>query len=250
VGEETFDQPLEAKLVGSDASLDLAVIKVIPPAGKHLPYATLGDSSRVRVGEWSVAIGDPYGMDWTVTAGVISAKGRPLTIADDQGRPRRYKNLIQTDAAINPGNSGGPLLNLNGEVIGINTAVNAAAQGIGFAIPINTAKEVLKDLVEHGKVVRSYLGVQIVDLTQDMSDALELGVKSGVVVMDIVPKGPAEKAGLQRYDVILEYNRDKVASSEQLINLVRKTKPGSSVALLIMRDGQTKLVTARLEQEP
>ncbi|MGE5508766.1 MAG: trypsin-like peptidase domain-containing protein [Chitinophagales bacterium] len=247
-----LDQPVKAKVIGSDQALDLAVLKV-DAGGKKLPEVQLGDSARLRVGEWVVAIGDPYGMDWTVTAGVVSAKGRPLTIADDNGRPRRYRDLIQTDAAINPGNSGGPLLNLAGQVVGINTAVNAAAQGIGFAIPINTAKEVLRDLIDHGKVARSYLGVQIQDLGQDAIDALELqGAKKGVgvLVMDVVPGSPAEKAGLQRYDVVLEINRDKVNSADQFVNAIRKLKIGSTAALLVLRDGSTRLVTARIGEQP
>ncbi|HHW13961.1 MAG TPA: PDZ domain-containing protein [Firmicutes bacterium] len=244
-----FDKPFEAKVVGSDQTLDLAVLK-IDAGGKRLPEVTFGDSSKIRVGEWVVAIGDPYGMDWTVTAGVISAKGRPLSFSDDNGRIRRYRDLIQTDAAINPGNSGGPLLNLAGQVIGINTAVNAAAQGIGFAIPINTAKEVLRDLIDHGKVARSYLGVSIADLTKEMADALELTVSKGVVVMDVVPGSPAEKAGLQRYDVILELNRTKVTSADQFVNLIQKQKIGETVALLVLRDNQTQIVTARVGEQP
>lgn len=244
-----FDQPLKAKVVGNDSPLDLAVLK-IDAGGKQLPAVKLGDSSKIRVGEWAVAIGDPYGMDWTVTAGVISAKGRPLTITDDSGRARRYRNLIQTDAAINPGNSGGPLLNLAGEVIGINTAVNAAAQGIGFAIPINTAKEVLRDLIDHGKVARAFLGVSVADLTKELADALELPTKKGVVVMEVVPGSPAEKADLQRYDVLLEINREKVASSDQFVSLIGKLKPGQTIALLIERDGRAKLLTARLGDQP
>lgn len=244
-----FDKPLEAKVIGSDQTLDLAVLK-IDAGGKRLPEVSFGDSSKIRVGEWVVAIGDPYGMDWTVTAGVISAKGRPLSFSDDSGRIRRYRDLIQTDAAINPGNSGGPLLNLAGQVIGINTAVNAAAQGIGFAIPINTAKDVLRDLIDHGKVARSYLGVSIADLTKEMAQALELTVSKGVVVMDVVAGSPAEKAGLQRYDVILEVNRAKVTTADQFVNLIQKQKIGATVALLVLRDNRTQIVTARVGEQP
>jgi S1-C subfamily serine protease len=244
-----LSEPLQAKVVGRDQTLDLAVLKV-DAGGKRLPEAVLGDSAKIRVGEWVVAIGDPYGMDWTVTVGVISAKGRPLSFADDNGRVRRYRDLIQTDAAINPGNSGGPLLNLTGQVIAINTAVNAAAQGIGFAIPINTAKEVLRDLIDRGKVVRSYLGVSVADLTKEMAEALELPVKKGVVIMEVVPGSPAERADLQRYDVILELNRNKVEDTEQFINLIRKQKVGTTIALLILRDGQTRLLPAKVGEQP
>lgn len=244
-----FDKPLPAKIVGSDQTLDLAVLKV-DPGNRRLPVVELGDSSKIRVGEWVVAIGDPYGMDWTVTAGVISAKGRPLSFRDDNGRVRRYRDLIQTDAAINPGNSGGPLLNLAGEVIGINTAVNAAAQGIGFAIPINTAKDVLNDLIDHGKVARSWVGVSVADLNKEIVDALELTVDQGIVIMDVVPNSPAEKAGLQRYDVILEVNRQKIKDTEQFVELIRKHKIGQNVALLLARDGRTVLVTVRIGEQP
>lgn len=244
-----FDEPLRAEVVGKDQALDLAVLKV-DAGNRRLPAVPLGDSSRIRVGEWVVAIGDPYGMDWTVTVGVISAKGRPLTFRDDNGRVRRYRDLIQTDAAINPGNSGGPLLNLSGQVIGINTAVNAAAQGIGFAIPINTAKEVLRDLIDRGKVARSYLGVSVADLNREIVEALELPVNKGIIIMEVKPDSPAERAGLQLYDVILELNRVKIADTDQFIELVRKQKIGATVALLVLRDGQTRLVSARIGEEP
>ncbi|MBO8126096.1 MAG: trypsin-like peptidase domain-containing protein [Firmicutes bacterium] len=244
-----YDKPLKAEIVGADASLDLAVLKV-DPKGKKLPTVKLGDSNKLRIGEWAVAIGDPYGMDWTVTAGVISAKGRPLTIRDNDGRARRYKDLIQTDAAINPGNSGGPLLNLKGEVIGINTAVNAAAQGIGFAIPINTAKEVLSDLIDHGQVIRPWLGVSITDVTEDMAEALGLSSTDGVLVADVVPGSPADKAGIMRYDVILEVNKTPVKSSDHLVELIRSTDVDETVAILISRNGRTRLVTAKIDKAP
>lgn len=244
-----YDEPFEAQLVGADASLDLAVLK-IEAKGKKLPTVKLGDSDKLRIGEWAIAIGDPYGMDWTVTAGVISAKGRPLTIADNDGQARRYKNLIQTDAAINPGNSGGPLLNLKGEVIGINTAVNAVAQGIGFAIPVNTAKEILTDLIDHGQVIRPWLGVSITDLNEEMIDALQLKTDKGVLVMDVVPGSPAEKAGIIRYDVILEINRVQIQNSDHLVEMVSKSKLNESVAVLISRGDRTRLLTVKIEKAP
>ncbi|MGE5554127.1 MAG: S1C family serine protease [Betaproteobacteria bacterium] len=244
-----FDEPLEAKVIGQDQALDLAVLKV-DQGKRKLPSVPLGDSAKIRVGEWVVAIGDPYGMDWTVTVGVISAKGRPLSFRDDNGRVRRYRDLIQTDAAINPGNSGGPLLNLAGQVIGINTAVNAAAQGIGFAIPINTAKEVLRDLIDHGKVARSYLGVSVAEVTDEVVEALGLPGKKGIVVMEVVPDSPAEKAGLQPYDVILEFNREKIKDTDQFVSLVQKQKIGQTVVLLVLRDGRNQLLTARIGEQP
>lgn len=245
-----YDKPLPAKVIGADASLDLAVLKVESAQGQDLPALKLGDSDRIRIGEWVVAIGDPYGMDWTVTAGVISAKSRSLTIRDNEGRARRYKNLMQTDAAINPGNSGGPLINLNGEVIGINTAVNAVAQGIGFAIPINTAKEVLTDLIDHGQVIRPWLGVMVTDVTKEMVNALQLPTDKGVLVTEVVPGGPADKAGLMRYDLILEVNRTPVQSADHLVELIQGAKVDEGLALLVNRNGRTSLITAKIDKAP
>ncbi|MCL4517522.1 MAG: trypsin-like peptidase domain-containing protein [Firmicutes bacterium] len=244
-----FDKPFEAKLVGSDRSLDLAVLRIEAPRDKSLPTVELGDSDKLRQGEWVIAIGDPYGLDWTVTAGVVSAKGRPVTVSDE-GSPRRYKNLIQTDAAINPGNSGGPLLNLEGQVVGINAAVNTAGQGLGFAIPINMAKNVLKDLMEHGKVVRAWLGVSIQNITPDLADAMRLPVNSGVIITDVINGGPADKAGLERGDIVKEFDGAKVTDSDQLVDMVQKAKIGGKVVLVVIRDGNTRFVTAKIEAQP
>ncbi len=244
-----FDKPFEAKLVGSDRSLDLAVLRIEAPRDKSLPTVELGDSDKLRQGEWVIAIGDPYGLDWTVTAGVVSAKGRPVTVSDE-GSPRRYKNLIQTDAAINPGNSGGPLLNLGGQVVGINAAVNTAGQGLGFAIPINMAKNVLKDLMEHGKVVRAWLGVSIQNITPDLADAMHLPVNSGVIITDVINGGPANKAGLERGDIVKEFDGAKVTDSDQLVDMVQKAKIGGKVVLVVIRDGNTRFVTAKIEAQP
>lgn len=247
-----YDKPIEAQVVGSDFELDLAVIKIKPPEGKKLPVLALGDSSKMRVGDWVVAIGDPYGQDWTVTAGIISAKGRPLTIEEDDGsgKVRQYRDLIQTDAAINPGNSGGPLVNLKGEVIGINTAINAAAQGIGFAIPINTAKEVLKDLIEKGGVPHPWLGITMVKLTPELAKEYELPIKEGVIIRDVFLRSPAYKAGLRTYDVILEYDGVKINDPDQLRSLVQKTPIGKKVNLLIYRAGQKLTITVEIGQAP
>ncbi|MDD3022879.1 MAG: trypsin-like peptidase domain-containing protein, partial [Syntrophomonadaceae bacterium] len=191
-----------AKVVGQDYDLDLAVLKI--DAKEKLSTLSMGNSDQMRVGDWVVAIGNPYGLDHTVTAGVVSAKGRPIKIED-----RPYKNLIQTDAAINPGNSGGPLLNTRGEVIGINTAVDAQAQGIGFAISINTAKEVLNELIDKGKVIRPYIGVWLQPVDVDL--AKYLGIEAqGMVVADIVQGSPAERAGLLKYDVIVSIDKQAV----------------------------------------
>jgi Do/DeqQ family serine protease len=244
-----FDKPFKATIVGKDFDLDLAVLKI--NSTQKLPYITLGDSDKMKVGEWVIAIGNPYRLDHTVTVGVISAKGRPITIPDQSaGKTRAYKNLIQTDAAINPGNSGGPLISLNGEVIGINTAVNAEAQGIGFAIPINTAKEVLDDLMKNGKVTRPYIGVGLQDLTKDLADYFKLKDTNGAIITYVYPGSPAEKAGLQRGDIILEINKKSIKSSSDISDIVSKAKINDKLVLLIFRNGQTIYKTVTVGQKP
>lgn len=232
----------KAKVVGQDYEMDLAVLKIASQA--KLTPLRMGDSDQIRVGEWVVAIGNPYGLDHTVTAGVISAKGRPLSIEG-----RIYKNLIQTDAAINPGNSGGPLLNTRGEVIGINTAVNAQAQGIGFAIPINTAKEVLQELIKKGKVVRPYMGVYLQTVDQEIASYLNIEPK-GAIIAGVVSGSPAEKAGLRQYDVIIGIDKEKVRTSEDVQTILSKKKVNDKVMLEIIRDGRTILVTVQLAEKP
>lgn len=229
------DKPYKARIVGADHDLDLAVLKV--DAGNNLPFLALGDSDKVRVGEWAIAIGNPHGLDHTVTVGVISAKGRPVSVQD-----RNYKNLLQTDASINPGNSGGPLLNLNGEVIGINTAVNAAAQGIGFAIPTSTVKPVLDTLITKGKLLRPWLGVYIQTVTQDIASSLGLSKPEGVLITSLVEGGPAYKAGLEQYDVILEIDKQKVSDTGALTAKVEKLQVGQKVNILVYRNGKYLLV--------
>ncbi|MGQ9558422.1 MAG: trypsin-like peptidase domain-containing protein [Desulfurispora sp.] len=229
------DKPYKARIVGADHDLDLAVLKV--DAGNNLPFLALGDSDKVRVGEWAIAIGNPHGLDHTVTVGVISAKGRPVSVQD-----RNYKNLLQTDASINPGNSGGPLLNLNGEVIGINTAVNAAAQGIGFAIPTSTVKPVLDTLITKGKLLRPWLGVYIQSVTQDIASSLGLSKPEGVLITSLVDGGPAYKAGLEQYDVILEIDKQKVSDTGALTAKVEKLQVGQKVNILVYRNGKYLLV--------
>ncbi|MGE5380795.1 MAG: S1C family serine protease [Methylocystaceae bacterium] len=237
------DNAVSATVVGQDYELDLAVLKI---SGTNYPTLAMGNSDQMQVGEWVVAIGQPYGLDHTVTAGVISAKGRPITIED-----RNYKNLIQTDAAINPGNSGGPLINMSGQVIAINTAVNAQAQGIGFAIPINTAKDVLNQLIENGKVIRPYMGVSMLDMTADI--ASRLGVSSstkGAVVADVVAGSPADTAGLRSADIISKIDSTTITSSSDVQNFIKDKHVGNKITVQVLRDGKKVSVQVTLKEKP
>jgi len=235
----------EAKLVGRDPSTDLAVIKIEPTA--DMKYAQLGDSDRCRVGEWVVAIGSPRGLDWTVTAGIISAKNR--TNIGVLG-PTGYEDFIQTDAAINPGNSGGPLINLNGEVIGINSLIVSASrgsEGLGFAIPSNMAKAISESLIKYGKVVRGYLGVNIQDVTPEISKSLKLGKNfKGVIIADVLPDGPAAVAGIEQGDILLKYSGEKVENVSQLRNSVADTRPGTQVKIHILRNKKELELTVKI----
>lgn len=244
-----FQEPFTATVVGKDSNMDLAVLKI--NSSKKLPHIELGDSDSARVGEWVIAIGNPYRLDHTVTVGVISAKERPITIADQStGNTRVYNNLIQTDAAINPGNSGGPLISLDGKVIGINTAVNAQAQGIGFAIPINSVKEVLDELIKNGSVTRPYIGVALQDMTKDLAEYFKLEEPNGAIIADVVSNSPAAKAGLMRGDVILKINDTTIKNSNDVSSIVSKAKINEKLVMLILRNGQTKFVTVVVEKRP
>jgi serine protease Do len=236
------DKQFDAKVIGTDPELDLAVIQITGP--KDLPSLKLGNSDNIHVGDWSVAIGNPYGLDHTVTVGVISAKGRPLNIGE-----ARFKDLLQTDASINPGNSGGPLLNLNGEVIGINTAINAEAQGIGFAIPINTVQQVLDDLINKGKVSHPWLGVAIQDMTPELQKYFNTDTKDGAVITYLASGSPAEKAGMQQGDIIVEMDKNKIKDSSQLSTAISNTKIGEKHEFLLIRDGQLKTVTVNIAEK-
>ncbi|MGI6129628.1 MAG: trypsin-like peptidase domain-containing protein [bacterium] len=238
-----YDEAFDAQVVGTDKELDLAILKIDAP--QPLPTVKLGDSDVTRVGEWVVAIGNPYGLDHTVTVGVVGAKGRPVPVQD-----RIYKNLLQTDAAINPGNSGGPLLNLDGEVIGINTAVNAAGQGLGFAIPINTAKEVMGSLRTQGKVVRPWLGVSVLDVTADLQQYFKLPDRRGAIVGEVISGSPAAKASLQVGDVIRKVDDQTIDSAQNLVDMIQKKKIGDSVGLEIYRDGRTLFRLVKIEEKP
>jgi serine protease Do len=223
----------KATVLGKDKELDIALIKI---DGAHLPYAKLGDSDSLRIGEWVVAIGNPLGLEHTVTQGIISAKGRRL----DTG----LSSFLQTDAAINRGNSGGPLLNLRGEVIGINTAINPAGQNIGFAVPISLVNRVLKDLRSGKPVSRGYLGIGPQELDQAYQDAL--GVKEGVVVSTVERDQAAGKAGVQRLDVITALDGQPVRSPDELVTAVSSRRAGETIKLSIWRDGKTLHLTATL----
>ena len=231
---------LNGTVIGTDATLDLAIIKV---DAKNLPALTLGNSDKIRPGEWVIAIGNPYGFANTVTTGIISATGRTLK---DLGK----KNLIQTDTPINPGNSGGPLLDLKGEVIGINVAIVARAQSIGFAIPVNSAKEVIDELINNGKVVRAWLGVYMKDVDEKVANYLDLPIAEGVVVTEIVKDSPADKMKLKQYDIIREIDNKKVKTSAEIQELVKKKKPQDKIELKIYREGKIKTIKGKLAERP
>ncbi|UCF91754.1 MAG: DegQ family serine endoprotease [Desulfobacterales bacterium] len=239
------EKEFKAQIIGRDPKTDLALIKINAP--KPLVPLKLGDSDSLRVGDWVVAIGNPFGLGNTVTAGIISAKYRQLG-----GGP--YDNFIQTDASINPGNSGGPLLNLDGEVIGVNSAIFSQSGGnigIGFAIPINMAKQLLPQL-RKGKVSRSWLGVMIQNITPELKAKLGLGTDEGALVSDVVSGGPAEKAGVKRGDVILQFDGKAIRSSRDLPFVVASTPIGKTVVVDVMRDSQRmslQVKTEELEEE-
>ncbi|MEP0848418.1 MAG: DegQ family serine endoprotease [Phycisphaerae bacterium] len=226
-----------AKVVGTDEKTDVAVLKV---EASDLMPAELGDSDALSVGEWVLAIGSPFGLSQTVTAGIISATGRAnVGIAD-------YEDFIQTDAAINPGNSGGPLVNLEGKVIGINTAIatrTGGYQGIGFAIPAKMVRQIMQSIVKEGKVVRGWLGVSIQNLNEGLSRSFQFEGKSGVLVGDVVPDGPADRAGVKAGDIITRLDGREVTDMNQLRNTVAAIKPGTKVSLEVFREGQTRTVS-------
>ena len=224
----------EAEVVGTDPATDLALIRVKKGNG-GFPHLPLGDSGTLRVGEWVMAAGNPLNMDHTVTVGVVSAKGRALGLSD-----RSFENYIQTDAAINFGNSGGPLVNLRGEVIGINAAINARGQNLGFAIPINTATRIVPQLREHGKVVRGYLGVSIGNIDQKIQGAFGLESRNGAFVSSVTEDSPADDAGLTHGDVIVGVDGQNIDDTRTLIDTIAALPPGRSVTLDVIRDGERR----------
>ncbi len=237
-------QEFDAKVIGTDPKADVAVIKI---DGKHLPIATLGDSSATAVGDWVLAVGTPYGLSQTVTAGIISAEGRAnIGIVD-------YEDFIQTDAAINPGNSGGPLVNIEGEVIGINTAIfsrSGGYQGIGFAIPVDMAKGIMDSLIEHGKVIRGWLGVMIQGVTPEIAKGFDLQDTDGALVGDVTKDSPAEKAGIERGDVIVSLNGQPIDSPNTLKNLTAQIEVSTTVPVVVIRDGKEQTVQVKIGEQP
>ncbi len=237
----------KAEVTGSDPKSDVAVLEIKDIS--H-PALTIGDSSNLEVGEWVVAMGNPFGLSHTLTVGVVSAKGRTgLGITD-------YEDFIQTDAAINPGNSGGPLLNLDGEVVGINTAIfskNGSYMGVGFAIPVNLVSKITSQLIENGEVIRGYLGVIIQTMTPELSESFGVDVTKGILVSQVINDSPAEKAGLKVGDLIVKYQDREVTDVGDFRNRVSLTSPGSKVSLTVIRNGKRKVINitiGNLEKAP
>jgi serine protease Do len=221
----------DAQVKGKDKNTDMALLKIEPK--ESLPVVELGDSSKLRVGDWVIAIGNPFGLSQTVTAGIVSAKGRVIGAGP-------YDDFIQTDASINPGNSGGPLFDINGEVVGINTAIVAQGQGIGFAIPVNMAKKILPQLKTKGRVVRGWLGVSIQDVTEDIAERLNLKEKEGVIVADVFRGDPADKAGIKTGDVIVEINGSRVHDTHELLKTIAGIPVGEKIKVKVLRNGKEK----------
>jgi Do/DeqQ family serine protease len=232
----------KAKVAGRDPKSDLAVLRI--EGEGDFPVAELGDSERLRIGQWAIAVGNPFGLDRTVTVGIISATGRQgMGVA-------AYEGFIQTDAAINPGNSGGPLVNLDGKVVGINTAIVSVGQGLGFAIPINMARRVMPQLLATGRVTRGWLGIRIQPLTEDLAPSFGAKEGDGVLVADVMPDSPAEKGGLKNGDVILEFEGQKTGEVPDLQRAVADTPPGKAARVTILREGKKETIEVPLGEMP
>jgi serine protease Do len=234
----------DAKLIGVDPTTDVALIKIKPR--EELPVVHMGDSDELEVGDWVVAIGNPFGLAATVTAGIVSAKGRVIGAGP-------YDDFIQTDASINPGNSGGPLLNTRGDVVGINSAIfsrSGGSVGIGFAIPINLAHHVVDELRQHGKVARGWLGVGVQDLTPALAQSFGLAHPRGALVTEVAADGPGERAGLERGDVIVEYNGTLIEESHQVPALIAETKIGEIAQIKVLRDGKERTLRVLVAEPP
>ena len=235
------DTEYDAEIVGLDPVTDIALIKVDPKGS--LPTVPMGSSDELKVGEWVAAIGSPFGLEHTVTAGIVSAKGRVIGSGP-------YDDFIQTDASINPGNSGGPLINMRGEIVGINTMIIAGGSGIGFAIPIDLARDVVAQLKTDGEVTRGWLGVTIQDLKGDLAAYYGLKNKGGVLVASVVPGDPADRAGIQPKDIITKVDGKKVTSSRDLTNLAAKLGVGDTSKVTVWRDGQSKTFEVKVGKRP
>ncbi len=222
----------DAKVIGKDPKTDLALIKI--KASANLPTVEFADSDHLRVGDWVMAIGNPFGLEQTVTVGIVSAKGRVIGSGP-------YDNFIQTDASINPGNSGGPLFNMEGKVVGINTAIVAQGQGIGFAIPINMAKEILNDLRKKGKVTRGWLGISVQDITEDIAENLKIKDREGALVGDVMKGDPADRAGIKTGDIITEIDGRHIKDTHELLRIVASIPVGKKVSIRALRDGKPLL---------
>jgi len=227
----------QAEIIGRDKKTDLSLIKI--KADRDFPSLKMGDSDKLRVGDWVLAVGNPFGLENTVTAGIVSAKSRVIGAGP-------YDDFIQTDASINPGNSGGPLLDMEGRVVGINTAIVAQGQGIGFAIPVNLAKNVMTQLRDKGRVVRGWLGVYIQPVTKELAEKFDLDEDKGALVADVIDGSPAEKAGLKRGDVIVEYNGKDVEDTHDLPRMVAATPVGEKAEVEVVRKGEKKTLTVTI----
>lgn len=246
-----------AKVIATDPANDIAFMKVDPPAGGGLTPAELGDSDKVEVGQSVVAIGNALGQfQNTVTTGVISGKSRPITASGGDGSAEKLTNLFQTDAAINPGNSGGPLVDIEGRVIGINTAVAGSAENIGFAIPINDAKTSLESVQKNGKITRAYLGVRYVMLNEQIAQANNLPSNEGALVyvrgnqFAVIPNSPAAKAGIKEGDIITKFDGQPVNEENPLNSYINKKKPGDAATLTVLRDGKEQQIKVTFEEAP
>ncbi|MFZ1948337.1 MAG: Do family serine endopeptidase [bacterium] len=236
-----------ATVVGTDGNTDIAILKIEPDGTP--PVIPLGDSDAIRIGDWAIAVGNPFGrLEGTVTVGVISAKGRSaLNIV---GGTPALQDFIQTDASINFGNSGGPLVNIHGEAVGMNTAINPLGQGIGFAIPANMVKHVADEIIKYGKVAWGYMGIIPQEITRDLADALNVDPKSGILVGSVAEDGPAARAGVKTGDIILEFNGEKVGNVDQFRLKVAQAGVGSEVPLVVLRDGDRKTIGVKLAERP
>ena len=235
------EREFDAEIKGRDPNTDLALIKI--KSDGNLPSIQFGNSDNIKVGEWVMAIGNPFGLEHTVTVGIISAKGRVIGSGP-------YDDFIQTDASINPGNSGGPLINMEGKVVGINTAIIAGGQGIGFAIPVNMAKGIIEQLQTKGEVTRGWLGIGIQDLTEELKAYYGVKGDAGVLVTKVFPGDPAEKAGIRAKDIILAVNDKKVDSSRELSLTIAESAVGQKTQLLVLRDGAEKTFAIELGKRP